>query len=344
MEWYLSRVQYQPPPIAWKWIIGDTTQPTEFDTDNTLIFRTKKNIPGETNDMGFRMDNDNIHSTNLILAIGDSFTYGDFVTREHAYPQQLADILASEGYAYTVVNAGINSFGPDQELELTRNLVTVDHIEPQIVIWQLFLNDLSDTVKHPLYIPLGRTMIKIPAWINSTYITKKITGIIPRYLAQYKTTSYLIYQFSQLNTASFAVGSNKKLYQQKKISFLLQEMDTLSRNNNFKVIIVLAPHRGVLRQNPEATAEYLFMKKLLEEQTDFPVIDMHQYIAQISEASVSAGISPNQPLFNSDEVESPNYPWKHLTKEGNTLLAQTVFTQLLRHNLLQKNRSTVPQP
>ncbi len=74
----------------------------------------------------------------IILAFGDSLTFGSGVDREFSYPSQLQDELDRRGYAYRVVNSGVSG---DTTSGGVARLNTALALEPEIVILELGGND-----------------------------------------------------------------------------------------------------------------------------------------------------------------------------------------------------------
>lgn len=82
-----------------------------------------------------------------ILMLGDSFTVGVGLKYKETIPRVLERLLPSTiaGKRVEVINAGVRSYGPWQELDLFREIAPV--IEPDLVILQvLLLNDIADTL------------------------------------------------------------------------------------------------------------------------------------------------------------------------------------------------------
>ena len=74
----------------------------------------------------------------IILAFGDSLTFGSGVDRALSYPSQLQDELDRLGYAYRVVNSGVSG---DTTSGGVARLNTALALEPEIVILELGGND-----------------------------------------------------------------------------------------------------------------------------------------------------------------------------------------------------------
>ena len=84
--------------------------------------------------------------TRRILALGDSFTFGDAVQVDEAWPHQLELRLnGSAGRRYEVVNAGVGGYGTAHELLLSR--VLVPSVQPDLVVLGFsVVNDILDNL------------------------------------------------------------------------------------------------------------------------------------------------------------------------------------------------------
>lgn len=103
-----------------------------------------------TNSIGLRTREVDAHESDRaarILALGDSFTFGDEVEAENAWPEQLERILnASRGrHAYEVVNAGVSGYGTAQELILYQRLAGGVH-PAAVVLGFVVENDLLNNL------------------------------------------------------------------------------------------------------------------------------------------------------------------------------------------------------
>jgi lysophospholipase L1-like esterase len=100
----------------------------------------------EINDHGFRDDRLR-EDAFKILALGDSFTFGDGVEQRYAYPHQLESILASQTNLapVDVINAGIPSYDTRSELKYFE--ILSKSIRPGIVLVNILANDILSNLQ-----------------------------------------------------------------------------------------------------------------------------------------------------------------------------------------------------
>ena len=82
-----------------------------------------------------------------ILALGDSFTFGEGVADNETFVMQLEKILNAEknttaGYRYQTINAGIAGYNTSDEVTYLKNRWLM--FEPDIVLLNFYLNDAYD--------------------------------------------------------------------------------------------------------------------------------------------------------------------------------------------------------
>jgi len=85
--------------------------------------------------------------TRRILALGDSFTFGDAVQMEETWPQQLEARLNGGGVArpYEVVNAGVGGYGTAHAILLSS--ILVPSVQPDLVVLGFsVVNDILDNL------------------------------------------------------------------------------------------------------------------------------------------------------------------------------------------------------
>lgn len=106
-------------------------RPKHYFVPNELPYRPKFQLLGEKSPQTFR-----------VIAIGDSFTFGQRVQLDDAYParvERLLNLDAKPGRRAEVVNAGVQGFSAVDELEILKKALAI--AKPDLIIWQITLND-----------------------------------------------------------------------------------------------------------------------------------------------------------------------------------------------------------
>jgi hypothetical protein len=86
-----------------------------------------------------------------VLVYGDSFIHGEFSRTEDTFTEQLRGRLARKmGKSVEVVNAGVEGYGPDQELRRMEDELPA--LKPDLVIVAIYAgNDFGDLLRDKLY-------------------------------------------------------------------------------------------------------------------------------------------------------------------------------------------------
>jgi len=116
-----------------------------------------------------------------IIAVGDSFTFGDGIQLEDAYPARLERLLNLDAEAdlhAEVINAGVKGYSSTHELELIKR--ALQFAAPDLIILQMTLNDPElqpYRVQHPDVNIHGRTRLTSPVfayWKSLGFVVERI--------------------------------------------------------------------------------------------------------------------------------------------------------------------------
>lgn len=126
--------------------------PGIYEPGQEFVNRVRRDLPSEIriNRLGFRgreLSEERLPSSLRILALGDSYTFGDHVDTAEAWPSRLERVLAElqPGMAVEVVNGGVNGFGILDETALWRKAGR--RLDPDLVIVAFSPNDISDMTR-----------------------------------------------------------------------------------------------------------------------------------------------------------------------------------------------------
>ncbi|MCQ3974955.1 MAG: hypothetical protein DPW09_16065 [Anaerolineae bacterium] len=124
---------YVPDPYLWhKSVAGiDRTITGHPDYD----FRVQTNALGYDG-IGFR--DDGINDSSPIIALGDSFTWGDGIDNDKIWVERLETESGRD-----VVNLGMSGYGSQQILRLLQTYGLP--LKPRLILWGFFPNDFNDS-------------------------------------------------------------------------------------------------------------------------------------------------------------------------------------------------------
>ena len=185
--------------------------------------------------------NDNL----TVIALGDSFTMGYEMSRDQSYTRVLKRLLEDSLGSVTVFNAGVGDTGTDQQLRLFKKFF-LRNTKPDIVIWQLYRNDIYNNIVYPTYkISNDNKLSPLDARYNWAYQRMKLYNSIPL-PAILKERSYIVnllmyfYEARKHDQVPQDYNTDGLIrYGIDKILLAIEEMERLSLKHDFTVYYVL---------------------------------------------------------------------------------------------------------
>jgi len=183
-------------------------------------------------------------STPPILTVGDSFTFGDYVSNHESWPAILERLLGQK-----VINAGVFGYGIDQSYLRAEQLIEV--FEPKMVIFGFHPNDIDrcelserTAVEKPFFDIVNDRLVlrNIPVPRPSQ---KKVIGPV-RHLLGY---SYFVHRMMMSRFRGYWLEgknwlSNNKVHSdgEKVACLLFQKLEEVARAHSIKEIYVLVQY------------------------------------------------------------------------------------------------------
>jgi len=126
------------------------TKRTKYDTDPRDYFDPGGTIDHSFNSVGWRSEEHSLEKppgTYRILALGDSYTFGQGVRREHLCVERLEALLNGKSFKERVetINAGISAYNTINERDLLAQKGV--HYDPDLVIVHFVPNDIEDKAR-----------------------------------------------------------------------------------------------------------------------------------------------------------------------------------------------------
>jgi lysophospholipase L1-like esterase len=187
--------------------------------------------------VNIRINKDGIRGPNLtqdaignrrVLFIGGSITLGWGVEEEATLTEQLNQMLKNEFPKTSILNGGIGNYNAERYVE--RYSSKLQHINPDIVVVQYFINDAEDLKSGGGNWFLRNSQLAVTLW-----------GAYHKFIGN-TGESALLEHYQDVYKKDF-VGYNKM-----KAAF--EKLSTLSQNNGFDVLLVMTPDIHNLKQYP----------------------------------------------------------------------------------------------
>jgi hypothetical protein len=279
----LALIPLVPDPIVWR-------DPQEsYVHDPQLIHRMVPNqtaythsFPVHTNSFGLRDREFSavpLPGTFRILCLGDSLTFGAGVASEDTYPKQLELLLNSDRSGkYEVINAGVSAYDTWQEVDYFKRDGL--QFQPNLVVVGVYANDIvprpekvrpviddSGSPRRP-----GLAGYFTDRWIHLLKRSRLLLVLRGRYTSlmnRFSPSPEYQQQVALLN------GSDDSFLARgwKEIDASFRELSTLSRQNGFRVVLVIFPMvEQLVHRYPHSS--YPAKVKSFADQYRIPYLDM----------------------------------------------------------------------
>jgi lysophospholipase L1-like esterase len=229
-----------------------------------------------------------------ILFIGSSITLGWGVEEKDTLTAQLNQMLKNEFPKTSILNAGIGNYNADRYVE--RYSSKLQHINPDIVVVQYFINDAEDLKSGGGNWFLKNSQLAVTLW-NAYHKFFGMTGeseLLEHYQDVYKKDS---------------IGYNKM-----KAAF--EKLSVLSQNKGFDVLLVMTPDIHNLKEYPFSFIHEEIQR--LSQQFNFFYVDLLPVFK--GKEAKEFWAMPGDP---------------HPNSKGHKLMAETIFP-VLKGMLLEK--------
>jgi hypothetical protein len=118
----------------------------------------------------------------LVLAVGDSFTFGHGVQMRESYPKVLQRMLRARGRSVRVINAGVPGYGMDQTFKLVSHHGAA--LRPDLVLVGVQCSDVFDAFDVPLYDVRDGRLVELDATKTYPFLQGRLAELAPRIVAR----------------------------------------------------------------------------------------------------------------------------------------------------------------
>jgi lysophospholipase L1-like esterase len=250
-----------------------------------------------------------------ILILGDSMTFGHGVSDEDPYPRRLQELFESRGETIEVINAGTKGFGSDQSHKLFAARLRA--LDPELVIFAHYWNDLHENVFQPLYLVEGDELVERDATRHVLYRLGRLHETLPEAVLELRLTrvlfSALLARGSRPLDAS-VYGENPIAWSRRKFLLLMADLRRMSGEDGFDLLVLAVPDRD------GGPKRYDWMRRLEDMEVAF--FDAHADPVWKRQSS--------RLFFENDD---------HLTPAGHRRLAKQLHRFLEREQLVPGERA-----
>jgi lysophospholipase L1-like esterase len=231
--------------------------------------------PEHVDSSGFRTNGSSCDRRDgtVVLALGDSFTFGLGVSDSSTWPAQLEEDLRRRGDSACVVNGGTVSYGVFQEMDLLvkRGLAT----RPRLVIHALSWNDYQSAFPPR---PGGRPVLTHDGYFKWDFPPppKTVYGKAKAWLLQHSTLATLlrgvVHRVEQEELAGGYGAAYARLLagrlspnQWAPVRSFYQRLRQLQDQDHFRVLVVILPVSGIMQSGDPLDHPYrLRMRAMLD--------------------------------------------------------------------------------
>jgi hypothetical protein len=332
-DWIIDKGEYTPQYLFWGAPWCDThpdkcTHALEKISNDTVA----RICPTETQPLV---------ETKTIVFLGDSFTTSPWSELSNSYPFQVARLYADRfSVCVRPVVLAMGGTGASQQLAFFEDHVA--SIQPDIVIWQFYFNDVYENNRQRLHLisfegtVSRRTALRYPLfWAG--YINQHIPLLRRSTLGQhalYVTTNRGVFSSWEVDEkdATRMISENNLF-----ISSLLKEMDALGTKHSFRFITTVAPLE--CRFDSSVKNEDHCLVGIKYQDSIIDTLTAHGKYVSMEESTESAhtrvlGVTSNAPrLFNTD-VDPGKPGYRHLSIEGNAFFSSVLFENIASNSAL----------
>jgi lysophospholipase L1-like esterase len=230
-----------------------------FQLDEELIYSLK---PGQeriaeseefvehvtTNRHGLRDDEIRTRDSfeKRIIVLGDSMIFGHGVNDDQTFPNQLEAIYRNEHRAVDVINAGVKGYGTDSAYKFFTARLQPLSLQPDLVIFSIYHNDLYDNIGQPLYTIENGSLAPLDPTRNWIYLLGTIEQKTPDFIRNRILYGIVLSRFVGRDIYSVLPDKNRQeLYEwaAHKAFLEIADLRRRGRRQGFRVMVLCVPYR-----------------------------------------------------------------------------------------------------
>jgi lysophospholipase L1-like esterase len=290
-----------------------------------------------TDENGFRLNSENKNLFSFpytIMVVGDSYTYGHGVNDNETVTAFLQQKLKESGIQVNVINAGVQGYNPPQEyLYLKKEIIP--RFKPQLIIWNISVNDLEDMKDKSLFFFSDHHLIALPAWLQGIYIEGLLQKTIGRFFNHSLAYNLLL---STLDHFGPIIIFHHPTYEEnfRKIRVMVQDIS--KQHPNMLVTYIPAQWYFVDNFAMDLKSDLERQKVMLDSlsQNSSYFLDGNEAITVLEkQKDKDVVVDPSLFLDETGDLHT-RYGYKHLSVHGNEQFAVILHDYILAHHLIQQ--------
>lgn len=347
LEFYLHISGYRKQFLTWEWV----TDGQIYNLDKELIYSLREGGVNRDYDLYINQygikyhpqdyDEREVNSDDSIkiVVLGDSIVWGNTEYKE-TYPYLTNKLIKEKtNLSAIVLNAGVSGYGTDQQYQfLTKRILS--KILPQVIVWNINLNDIQDNIGRPLFDLRDNQLYPIEGWKNGIFIQ----GLMSKYI--YKTplkktllVNLLLNKIENVNMYQLSFSKDEqKSWSLSKMALLFEKIKILAKEENIKLVFVISPsQRYVEKLNgwEQEKENFELIKQAIG--SNVPIIDANKafldsqnYISELATQSSQVLVQnveePALFLHEAEMFEKGNW---HPNGLGNLIMANIVQKEIV---------------
>lgn len=287
----------------------------------------------------------NPENTFRILLLGDSFTFGVKVELNETFPKLLENELnyKYKSRNYEVINAGVPAWGTINELCYLKEEGL--KYNPDLIVLAFFYNDIMDNADETLMLAKTLALTNSCSFRSIDFIKERVNTIANKLKNPDYSQEMPIIDLSMFSK-DFSKEDEGKWRLTKKY---LKEMNSLSKKQNTSLVLVTIPSYEQILLNHTINLEKLNFKLSDEKQyskirpNKNNLVDLVDYLDFGKPNKLLKNFTKKENIVFIDLLpEFKNYKGNlfllpeddHYNKEGNKLVANTLYDELINRNLI----------
>ncbi len=250
-----------------------------------------------------------------ILAVGDSFTFGDEVSDEQTWPSQLEALSGRK-----VINGGVFAYGIDQVY--LRAEMLVKKYKPGVLIFSLIYDDVNrcamvrrNNAYKPYYEMNGDelTLKNVPVPLPDVFRLDPVRKVLGHSLLVHKLMMAKHKAYWLKGLQGWDDHERNGADDERISCLLLRKLERLAKENDLKVYVVFQYLKGEYAA-PDSIAGLARLKAC--------VLSGTSRIKFIDTREETAAIAKTPPAYEA------LYVWSHMSQEGNGFIAKLILKNL----------------